>query len=150
MIHFGFSERAKASASSVRPITAPRRAPMPRVRCRRPRDPAEGPNGSTPHARGRARRAPQERGIAAGSRSAGRYLCNFLYYLSLDWARRQRRRSRPLRAHPALSGTGGPFSKERALARRAEILRFVLAFAERQGAAGSKDPASSGSAFARN
>ncbi len=32
----------------------------------------------------------KQRGIAAApSRSAGRYLCNFLYYLSLDWAARQ-------------------------------------------------------------
>jgi pyroglutamyl-peptidase len=32
----------------------------------------------------------RSRGVpAVASRSAGSYLCNFIYYLSLDWARRQ-------------------------------------------------------------
>ena len=54
-----------------------------------------------------------ERGIpAAPSRSAGRYLCNFLYYLSLDWATRQEQSPAVLFVHiPPFTAHGGPLAR---------------------------------------
>lgn len=70
---------------------------------------------------------------AVTSSSAGLYLCNFLYYHSLDWARGQAAPPLVLFVHiPVLSGKDGPFSEE-ALRRGAEeTLRFVLTIARAQ------------------
>ncbi len=72
-----------------------------------------------------------ERGIeAAPSRSAGRYLCNFLYYLSLDWAARQEGARCVLFVHMPLGPSdGGPMSEARLLDGAEAILRFALASA---------------------
>jgi pyroglutamyl-peptidase len=67
-------------------------------------------------------------GIAATtSRSAGAYLCNFLYYHSLDWARRQPDPRLVLFVHiPPLESV----SREGLLRGGQEIVRFVLACAD--------------------
>jgi pyroglutamyl-peptidase len=72
------------------------------------------------------------RGIAAApSPSAGRYLCNFLYYLSLDWAARQSSAPAVLFVHvPQRSLHGGPFADAMLLHGALETLRFVLAHQE--------------------
>lgn len=68
---------------------------------------------------------------AASSRSAGRYLCNFLYYHSLAWAARQETPPVALFVHiPRTVAQGGSFSDAALLRGAQEVLRFVLAFAE--------------------
>jgi pyroglutamyl-peptidase len=80
---------------------------------------------------------------AVTSRSAGRYLCNFLYYHSLDWARGRTETPLILFVHiPPLSGGAGAFREQTLLDGAREILRFVLAFAsKREPAKTSLDPA---------
>ena len=83
---------------------------------------------------------------AVASRSAGGYLCNFLYYHSLDWAREQTEPPLVLFVHiPPLSARGGPVSEATLLQGAHEILRFVVTFASAQ------DPAKAtiGPVFAR-
>jgi pyroglutamyl-peptidase len=84
-------------------------------------------------------------GIAAtASRSCGRYLCNFLYYRSLEWAHRQERASLALFVHiPPGPRQGGPFSETQLVHAAQETLHFVLAFAAEHEAtrlAGSTPP----------
>ena len=78
-------------------------------------------------------------GIAAApSRSAGRYLCNFLYYLSLDRAARQTGAPTVLFVHiPPFVCHGGTLSEADLLAGAEAILRFALAYAN----AGTEVPA---------
>ncbi len=73
----------------------------------------------------------RERGIpAASSRSAGRYLCNFLYYLSLDRAARQASASAVLFVHiPPFATHGGPLAEAALLDGAGAILRFALTHA---------------------
>jgi pyroglutamyl-peptidase len=70
----------------------------------------------------------RKNGIAARtSRSAGAYLCNFLYYHSLEWA--QQRQSVPpvVFVHiPPWTKGRGPNSREALLQGGVETLRFVL------------------------
>jgi pyroglutamyl-peptidase len=71
----------------------------------------------------------RQNGVAAAvSGSAGRYLCNFLYYLSLDWARRQPARCRAVFVHiPSATPQSGPLHRAE-LQRGAEAtLAFALA-----------------------
>jgi pyroglutamyl-peptidase len=72
-----------------------------------------------------------QRGIeAAPSRSAGRYLCNFLYYLSLDHAAQRDGSSIVLFVHiPPGASDGGPMSEATLLDGAEAILRFALATA---------------------
>lgn len=71
---------------------------------------------------------------AAASRSAGNYLCNFLYYLSLEWAKRQDRRCDVVFVHvPPGPRRGGPLSEAELLRGAEAILRYLLAFADRCG-----------------
>jgi pyroglutamyl-peptidase len=72
------------------------------------------------------------RGLATTtSRSAGNYLCNFLYYLSLDWAARQESPPLALFVHiPLDAAQGGPFSDAELLHGAQELLRLVLAYAD--------------------
>ena len=76
----------------------------------------------------------KQRGIAAApSRSAGRYLCNFLYYLSLDWAARQDGAPTVLFVHmPPGPSDGGPLSEAELLDGAEAILRFALASASKE------------------
>jgi pyroglutamyl-peptidase len=70
---------------------------------------------------------------AAVSRSAGRYLCNFLYYRALAWASRQDRPAIAVFIHiPQRSAHGGAFSEAELLRGAQETLRFVLDPAERE------------------
>ena len=73
---------------------------------------------------------------AATSHSAGHYLCNFLYYHSLDWAGRQPASRLALFVHiPPLSGASGSFTEETLLRGAEQTWRFVLAItAERDPA----------------
>ncbi len=65
---------------------------------------------------------------AAASRSAGRYLCNFLYYLSLDWARRQPTPCHAVFVHiPLAAPQGGPLHQAELLRGAEAALAFALA-----------------------
>jgi pyroglutamyl-peptidase len=72
------------------------------------------------------------RGLAATtSRSAGNYLCNFLYYLSLDWGARQETPRLVLFVHiPLRAAQGGPLSDAQLLHGAQELLRLALAYAD--------------------
>lgn len=75
---------------------------------------------------------------AASSRSAGRYLCNFLYYHSLAWAAQQEPPPLALFVHvPKTVAQGGTLSDASLLRGAQETLRFVLAFVEAREQAGS-------------
>jgi pyroglutamyl-peptidase len=72
---------------------------------------------------------------AAASRSAGRYLCNFLYYLSLEWARRQETPCLAAFVHmPPTKADGGTFTEAELLRGAEAILRFGLALASEDNA----------------
>jgi len=77
----------------------------------------------------------RRRGVAARtSRSAGAYLCNFLYYHSLDWALRQETVPPALFVHiPPLTKGRGPFGRETLLHGASETLRFVLRYSNTDG-----------------
>lgn len=65
---------------------------------------------------------------AAASRSAGRYLCNFLYYFSLDWARRQPTPCHAIFVHiPLAAPQGGPLHQDELLRGAEAALAFALA-----------------------
>ena len=133
MIHFGLSERAKAfrierSAHNRTALRADARGAM-------PSGPVIFPDGpdrfDTSLPAGALAAHLKTCGLAAvTSRSAGRYLCNFLYYHSLDWARRRESACLVLFVHiPPASGRSGSFSEEALLHGAREILRYVLTFA---------------------
>ncbi|MEX2166168.1 MAG: pyroglutamyl-peptidase I [Methyloceanibacter sp.] len=68
---------------------------------------------------------------ASTSHSAGRYLCNFLYYRSLEWAARQERPVIALFMHiPPVVSHSGSFSEAELLRGAHETLRFTLDFAD--------------------
>jgi pyroglutamyl-peptidase len=77
----------------------------------------------------------QQQGLpAAASRAAGDYLCNFLYYLSLDWAGRQDTPCLAAFVHiPPESARGGSFNRPELLRGAQTILRFALACARDTG-----------------
>jgi pyroglutamyl-peptidase len=77
---------------------------------------------------------------ATTSHSAGNYLCNFLYYHSLEWAARNDRLA--LFVHIPLVNGKGPFSEAALLRAAQEILRFVLDAARISGALEALSPAS--------
>lgn len=80
---------------------------------------------------------------AASSRSAGSYLCNFLYYHSLEWALRQPDQRLVLFVHVPPLDLFGP---ETLLRGGHETLRFVLASADTR----QKSAPAIGPAFARS
>ncbi len=62
---------------------------------------------------------------ANASRSCGRYLCNFLYYRSLEWANRESRDA--LFVHvPLTRAQGGDLDEGALLAAGEETLGFVI------------------------
>jgi pyroglutamyl-peptidase len=70
---------------------------------------------------------------ATASRSAGSYLCNYLYYLSLDWAARQAGLRDVCFVHvPPGPRQGGPISEAGLLRGTEAILRYLLTTAERR------------------
>jgi pyroglutamyl-peptidase len=136
MIHFGLSRRAQGfrierSAHNRLSVRADARGALPESRVIL----ADGPDrhdtalpASALAAHLRTRGFP-----AATSRSAGGYLCNYLYYRSLDWATGQESPSVIVFVHmPPGPSHGGPLSEERLLHAAQETLRFVLAYAMRQ------------------
>jgi pyroglutamyl-peptidase len=132
MIHFGVSPRAKTfrierSAHN----RAARRADAHGVLPPAPAIHAEGPDrfDTELSAAALAARLRACGVAAASSRSAGSYLCNFLYYHSLDWARRQPDPRLVLFVHiPPMD-----VLDQKALLRGGyETLRFVLASADTQ------------------
>jgi pyroglutamyl-peptidase len=134
MIHFGVSQRAttfrierSAHNRAARRIDA--HGLMPSARTIRP-DGADRFDTELPAAALAAHL--RSCGVpAASSRSAGSYLCNFLYYHSLDWARQQADPRLVLFVHiPPLRGRVDPSGQEALLRGGHEVLRFVLDFAD--------------------
>jgi pyroglutamyl-peptidase len=133
MIHFGLSERAKAFRieRSAHNRTAPRadaRGALPSsgvILAQRP----DRLDTSLPA--GVLAAHLKARGLAAApSSSAGRYLCNFLYYLSLEWSARQATPPLALFVHiPLGSAQGAPFGEVELLHGAQELLRLTLTFA---------------------
>jgi pyroglutamyl-peptidase len=67
---------------------------------------------------------------AVASRSAGTYLCNYLYYLSLHWARGQNGACDVCFVHlPPGPRQGGPLSEAELLRGAELIMRYLLALA---------------------
>ena len=139
MIHFGVSEHAQTFR--IEHSAHNRAAPRADATGALPASPVIFAEGAarldTAFPAGPLARHLKTSGVAAvTSHSAGHYLCNFLYYHSLDWALRQPTPPLVLFVHiPPLSGKDGPFSEERLLDGAQEILRFVLAFASEQARA---------------
>jgi pyroglutamyl-peptidase len=136
MIHFGLCQRAvgfriERSAYNRAAPRADARAALPAVR----HVVAQGPerlDTRVPAAKVAAHLS--DHGLpAASSRSAGRYLCNFLYYHSLAWAATQQAAPVALFVHiPKAAGQGGLFSDAALLHGAQEVIRFVLAFAKQR------------------
>ena len=136
MIHFGVSQRAQAFR--IERSAFNRTVPRIDATGALPSDPVIHPEGPD-----RVDTALPAEALAAhlkscglpamASRFAGRYVCNYLYYHSLDWARRHRSACLVLFVHiPLPSGKSGPFSDEILLRGAHEILRFVLNVARGQ------------------
>ena len=134
MIHFGVCLQAKGfriEHSAHNRVTARLDA-----RGALPSSPVIRANGDdrldTPFPAGALARHLKTNGVAAAtSYSAGQYVCNYLYYLTLDWARQRPRPPLVLFAHvPPLSSTADGFSRDQLLAGAGHILRFAVAFAE--------------------
>jgi pyroglutamyl-peptidase len=137
MIHFGVSEHAKTFRieHSAHNRTAPRADAGGAL----PASPVILGEGAgrldTAFPAAALARHLKTNGVAAvTSHSAGHYLCNFLYYHSLDWALRQSAPPLVLFVHvPPTSGRDGDFTDEMLLRGGQEILRFILAFAGERG-----------------
>ena len=137
MIHFGVSEHAKTFRieHSAHNRTAPRADAGGAL----PASPVILGEGAgrldTAFPAAALARHLKTNGVAAvTSHSAGHYLCNFLYYHSLDWALRQSAPPLVLFVHvPPTSGKDGDFTDEMLLRGGQEILRFILAFAGERG-----------------
>ena len=68
---------------------------------------------------------------ASASRSAGAYLCNYLYYLSLHWAKAQQAPCDATFVHiPPGPRAGGPLSEAELLRGAGLILSYLLVFAQ--------------------
>lgn len=79
---------------------------------------------------------------AITSPSAGSYLCNFLYYHSLDWASRQKRRADVCFVHvPHGEDQGGTLGEAELLRGTEAILRYLIAHADRTDSAAPPRPA---------
>jgi pyroglutamyl-peptidase len=133
MIHFGVSARAKAfhieaSAHNCVKPRADARGAMPNTRAIRKGGPTRF---DTPFPAADLAAHLRRSGIAARtSRSAGAYLCNFLYYHSLEWALGQHTVPLVVFVHvPPWTKKRGSQSREALLHGGTEILRFVLACA---------------------
>jgi pyroglutamyl-peptidase len=144
MIHFGVSERAETFRieRSAFNRTVPR-ADAAGALPLRPAIRSEGPHriDTTLSAAALAAHLRSCGLPAVASRSAGRYVCNFLYYHSLDWARQQQSTCLVLFVHiPPPSGKAGPFSQEMLLRGAHETLRCVLSVAQRQTETPNRQP----------
>jgi pyroglutamyl-peptidase len=131
MIHFGVSESARAfhierSAHNRAALRADAQGAMPEARAIREGGPTRF---DTPFPAAELAAHLRRSGVPARtSRSAGAYLCNFLYYHSLEWAHLQRTVPLVVFVHiPPWTKKRGPLSREALLHGGTEILRFVLA-----------------------
>ena len=133
MIHFGVSARAKAfhiEASAHNRVARRDDARGAMLKARTIRE--SGPSRfDTPFPAADLAAHLRRSGIAARtSRSAGAYLCNFLYYHSLEWALGQRSVPLVVFVHvPPWTKKRGSQSREALLHGATETLRFVLACA---------------------
>ncbi|MGV1015072.1 MAG: hypothetical protein ACOYB4_08900 [Methyloceanibacter sp.] len=134
MIHFGLNRRAQGlrierSAHNRVAARADMRGALPTARTILPPGPERLDAAISATALAAHLRA---HGLAAASsRSAGRYLCNFLYYRSLEWAARQEKPIVALFVHiPPTVSQGGPIGEAELLHGAQETLRFVLDFAD--------------------
>jgi pyroglutamyl-peptidase len=130
MIHFGVSERAKGfrierSAHNRTMRHADARGALPSSQTIVPQKP--GRLDTSLPARTLAAHLKAQGLAATPSASAGRYLCNFLYYLSLDWA--AGRDAVALFVHVPRVSAQGPLSEEKLLHGAQELLRLALIFA---------------------
>ena len=132
-IHFGLSQRARGfrierSAHNRASPRADASGVLPSSRIISPSGPDRRDTSLPANALAAALR---QCGIeAAPSRSAGRYLCNFLYYLSLDHAAQRDGSPIVLFVHiPPGASDGGPMSEAALLDGAEAILRFALAAA---------------------
>ena len=145
VIHFGVSQRARTfRIERFAHNRAARRADAYGLMPSEPQIQAEGAERFDTKLPGAAVAAHLRAcGVAAASsRSAGSYLCNFLYYHSLDWALRQPDPRLVLFVHvPPLD----LFAPETLLRGGQETLHFVLASADTQ----QKLSPATGPAFAR-
>jgi pyroglutamyl-peptidase len=128
MIHFGVGPRANTlriehSAHNRAARRADARGMLPSVSAISPNGQHRLDTGLPVNALAEYLRA---RGHAANaSRSCGRYLCNFLYYRSLEWTRRHGRDA--LFVHVPLTHThGGVLDEDTLLAAGQETLHFVV------------------------
>jgi len=136
MIHFGVSERARSLR--IERSAHNQAAHRHDARGRLPVAPAISPAGAArldtglPVAEIAAHLRAQ--GFAASaSPSCGRYLCNFLYYRSLEWAKAQG--CDALFVHvPLTHAQGGPFADDALLDAAQETVAFVLRFIATQEA----------------
>jgi pyroglutamyl-peptidase len=132
MIHFGVSERS----ASFRIERSAHNHVLPRTDARE-----VAPQARKIHASGASRFDTtfpaaklaahlRKSGLPAiTSRSAGTYLCNFLYYHSLEWAYRQETVPLVIFVHiPPWTKKRGPHSRDALLHGGAETLRFVLGY----------------------
>ena len=134
MIHFGVSENAAAfsierSAHNRTARECDACGAMPNRRTIR-----EGgrPRFDTPFPAAALAAHLRREGIPARtSRSAGAYLCNYLYYHSLEWTHGTGNASIAVFMHiPPWTKARGPLSREALLHGGTETLRFVLGYAE--------------------
>lgn len=136
-VHFGLSHRAKGfrierSADNRASLRADASGALPRSPVILPQGP--GRLYTTFPATALAAHLSQRGISAAPSRSAGSYLCNFLYYLSLDWAARQNGGVSVLFVHmPPFAAHGGSLSEAELLDGAEAILRFAVADAKAKG-----------------
>lgn len=128
MIHFGVSPRAKTlriehSAHNLAARRPDARGVLPAVCAISPNGEHRLDTGLPVNAIAAHLRAHGH--AANASRSCGRYLCNFLYYRSLEWARRRGRNA--LFVHIPLTHAGGDALDEDALLTAGEeTLCFVV------------------------
>jgi pyroglutamyl-peptidase len=133
LIHFGVCRRSPAfyierSAHNRAARAADARGTMPDGRTIR----AGGPQRfDTPFPAAALAAHLRRNAVAARiSRSCGAYLCNFLYYHSLEWAQRQGNVPPVIFVHiPPWTKRRGPCGREALLHGASEVLRFVLAYA---------------------
>jgi pyroglutamyl-peptidase len=133
MIHFGVDRRARAFR--IERFAHNRTSPRADAAGALPLGSAIAPEGVERHDTKLPAAAIaahlRRRGLrAVASRSAGDYLCNFLYYHSLDWARE--RDCLVLFVHIPPLRSAGSSNDEALLLGAGEILRFALDAARRQ------------------
>ncbi|MGD9502896.1 MAG: hypothetical protein AB7V40_10480 [Methyloceanibacter sp.] len=131
MIHFGVAKRA--TAFHIERSAHNRTAQERDARGATPGDRAIRADGSprldTEFPAAKLAAYLRQNGIRAKtSRSAGAYLCNFLYYHALEWAQSQRAVPPVVFVHiPPWTKRGGPLSREALIQGGEAVLRFVLA-----------------------